>query len=212
MAGGRATAGEQAGHVAILAAVYIGNRLFDGVDVEHTQHGAENFHAGNLASRIDVVQEGRPYKSPVFVARNVGGTAVYQHRRPLIGSLLDELLDAELVGLVNHRAHLHRLIQAIPHHAGAGHIGHRLGKCVPCFADGDGQRGGQTALPRTAKGGIGRNAGRHFHVGIGQDDEGVFGAALRLHPLAVLGSLTVNVFGHGGGANEANGPHGRVLE
>jgi hypothetical protein len=53
------------------------------------------------------------------------------------------------------------------------------------FADGDGQRGGQAALPGAAEGGVGDDARRHLHVGVGQHDDGVLGAALGLHALAV---------------------------
>jgi len=53
LAGGCAAAGKQAGHVAPVAAVDQGDRLFDGFHMQQPQHRAEDFCLGWASARLD---------------------------------------------------------------------------------------------------------------------------------------------------------------
>jgi hypothetical protein len=80
---------------------------------------------------------------------------------------------------------VHALLQPVADHARGGRLGQRGHEDLVGVGHGDGQRRGQAALPGVAKGAVGDDAGGQRHVGVGQDDDRVLGAALRLHALAV---------------------------
>jgi hypothetical protein len=67
-------------------------------------------------------------------------------------------------------------------------------------------------LAGAAEGAVGEDAGGHVHVGVGEDDGGVLGAALALGAFAVGGGAGVDGFGDGGAADEGDGAHEGVVE
>ena len=80
------------------------------------------------------------------------------------------------------------------------------------LGDGDDDRRRQAALAGAAERRVGDDLRRHVHVGVGQDDDRVLGAALALHALAVGGRAAVDVARHRRRADERDRAHLRMIE
>ncbi len=94
----------------------------------------------------------------------------------------------------------------------AGSGGNGIAEPVFRFADGDGDADGEAALAGASEGRVGNDLGGGFLVGIGQDHDVIFCAALALHAFAACRAARVHVFCDGRGSDEADGAHQRMIE
>src|SRR5262245_12287330 len=72
----RTAAGEQAGHIAVRAAVDQPNRVVDRAGMHQAQHWAENLGLGNLTARVDIIEDGWSHEKALLVAGDRRAAAI----------------------------------------------------------------------------------------------------------------------------------------
>src|SRR5437868_6683296 len=77
---GGATAGEEAGHVAVGPVVDESDRLFNGLRVHQAENGSKDLRARGLATRVHLIQERRVHEVAVLIALDLLAAAI--HHRP----------------------------------------------------------------------------------------------------------------------------------
>ncbi len=88
-ASGRATAGEETSHIAVIATIHQFDGIVDGLNMHETKHWAENFHLSNFTGGIDFCQYCRPDEVAIFIAKDGWATAVYEETSPFISPFLN---------------------------------------------------------------------------------------------------------------------------
>src|SRR5262245_21379812 len=76
LAGCRTAAVEQAGHIAVRAAVDQPNRVVDRAGMHQAQHWAENLGLGNLTARVDIIEDGWSHEKALLVAGDRRAAAI----------------------------------------------------------------------------------------------------------------------------------------
>ncbi len=212
VAGGVAVAGEDGGPVAVLVLVDHLEGGFEVVDAHDSEDGSEDLLAVDLHVGLYVVEEAGS-EEEAFAPGKGGLTAVYDELSALLGAVLDVGLHffemrfgderAELCALLHAVADL-EFLDALLEFAEEGVGGGA--------ADGDGDGDCHAAFASGAVGGTDKGIGGLVEVGVGHDDHVVFGSAEGLDALAVPSAFLVDVFGDGGGTDEADGLDGGVGE
>ena len=151
-----------------------------------------------------------PTKEPLLGARVAA--AVDDRLGAVAGALADERNNAIAAGCGDDGAHLHGGIEAVADLERCGGGGDGFAEPVLRFADGDRDADGEAALTGAAEGGVGNDLSGGFGIGVGQNDDMVFGAALALHALSARGAARVDVFCNRRRADEADGAHERMVE
>src|SRR5713101_4377265 len=159
--------------------------------LNNAEHRSENFFARDARVRVQVRKNGRRNEETFF--RNV---LTLKGEPPFGFPDLDELLDALVSGLIDHRpdrdARLFRIADAQTRRRGKQSLHH----AAIGFLEQDETRTGRTFLALIAERGINRIDDRFIEIGIGIDDDGVFAAhfANDALELALTGSRDPGAF------------------
>ena len=181
------------------------HRLLQGLDPHHTQHRAKNFFLVNHHAGFDVVEQARAQKITVFMAGHTHAAAIHHQRGTFFHALVHIAQDLFEMRPGHQRTHVHAGrgagadlhfgnldLQARDHGVGCG-VAHRHH-----------QRNRHATFAARTIGCAHQGAHGVADVGIGHQHRVVFGAAQRLHPLAVGATGGVNVFGNRRGAHKTD--------
>ena len=194
-----------------MALVDDGEGFVEVVGFVEAEDGAEDLGAGDVAIEREAFEDGGLEEVAVVEAGDAGVAAVDGDARAFLLGGGDEAADAGLAFGGDDGAHLDG-VEAEAGDTGGGGIAEGVAEGGAGVADEDGHGGGEAALAGAAEGRIGDHLDGGFEVGVGGDDDGIFGAALALDALAVFGGAGVDVAGGGGGADEADGLDAGVIE
>src|SRR5258708_21621089 len=100
------TACEQTGHVAIGGGVHQLDCFIDRLYVLEAEYRPEDLDTGNVAARIDVIQDRRADEVAVLVSGDRRATPIDKYLGSLAHALADQRLDALLALSRDHRSHL----------------------------------------------------------------------------------------------------------
>src|SRR5258708_16467086 len=100
------TACEQTGHVAIGSGVHQLDCFIDRLYVLEAEYRPEDLDSGNVAARIDVIQDRRADEVAVLLSGDRRATPIDKYLGPLAHALADQRLDALLALSHDHRSHL----------------------------------------------------------------------------------------------------------
>src|SRR5687767_11001666 len=105
--------------------------------------------------------------------------------RALSNPLANQGFDPRFRKLADHWPHLHALIQPEACDTGCGHLGDCTGESFLSLTNGKHERCCQTTLSSTSERAVCHDLGGHVHIGVGQDDGGIFCPTLSLDPLPI---------------------------
>ncbi len=110
------------------------------------------------------------------------------------------------------RSHLDAFVEAVAYAQVCGGIGDGVAKSFLRFADGYRDRDCETTLAGAAEGAVADDLGCHLHVGVGENDYVILGAALALSALSVGAGAFVDVLRYWSRTDEADGAHFGMIE
>ena len=119
----RAAAGENAGHVAVLAVVDERDRIVDRVEREQGHHRAKDLGTRDCVLGSHAIEDRRAQEEAALATGDRRIPAVDQERRALVEAGLDQALDAQLALRRDDRAHVHALVEAKADDALFGRLG-----------------------------------------------------------------------------------------
>ena len=212
-AGGAAVVREEAGHVAELAAVHEGDRVFDRIHPDDAEHRPEDLGAGDLSLGRQPVQHRRTHEEAVLEARDPSAPAVHDGAGVFrVHGLTDQPFDPLAACAPDDRSHVHRVVEPGAHHPALGGGADEVPEGLMSAAHRDRQRGGQTPLSGAPEGALGHRPDRGLDIGVLKYHHRVLGPALTLHPLSIVSGLRVHGPGHRRRAHEAHRGDVRMVE
>src|SRR5450432_550364 len=209
---GRSARRKQRRLVAVGAAFEERKSFVHAVGVNKAEDGAEDFGVGEIAGGRNVIEDCRVHKVSGFVLRNLRAATVEQDFRALFFAEADERFHAFPALWPDHGAHLDAVFQAVTNFEFRGGLGDGITKRLLRLADHDRGRDRETALSRAAERAVADNLRGHLHVGVGQDDDVIFGSALALAALALLAGARVDVTRYRGRSNKADRTDLRMVD
>src|SRR3984957_3297125 len=211
-AGGSSARGEQRRLVAVGAALKEGEGVVHVVGVDEAKDGAEDFRVGEVAGFGNVVEDGGLDEVAGFVARDFGVASVEQNFCALLFAEADERFDALFALRRDYGAHLDAIFETVADFEFGSGVGDGVAKSFLRFADGDCHRDGEAALARASESAVADDLRGHGHVGVGEDDDVVFRAALALAAFALFAAAGVDVACDRSRADEADGADFGVVD
>src|SRR4029077_13188587 len=123
----------------------------------------------------------------------------------------DQRFDALLAFFADDRSHLNAGFETVADANRRSRVGDGVAECFLGFANGDGDRYCKATLAGAAKRAVADDLGGEFHIGVGQNDDVIFCAALALHAFAAGCGARVDMPGNGGGTYKTDGTNLRMV-
>src|SRR5260370_6649050 len=164
------TACEQTGHVAVGGGVYQVDCFIDRLYVLEAEYRPEDLDTGNVAARIDVIQDRRADEVAMLVAGDRLATPIDKYLGSLAHALADQRLDALLALSRDHRPHLDFRVQPEANLAPRRHVADPFPERSAGLANRDRDRCRQAALSRAPERRYGIDGEGYIHFGVRQDN------------------------------------------
>src|SRR6266404_4849050 len=210
-ASGGTAGGEKRGLVTVRAAAQKFHGFVNRIGMNQTEHGTEDFRVGKLAGGTPAIENGWREEIAGFVAENSCVAAIENGFCAFADAVGNKRLDALLALFGDDRTHLDAGVQAIADANRSSSVCDGITESFLRLANRDGDRNGEASLARASERAVADDLRRQLHVGIGENNHVILGAALALHALAAGRGARVNMLGDWGGTNEADRAHLRMV-
>src|SRR5258708_5282532 len=208
---GGTASGEVGRLVPVGAAAEKHHGFVDGIRMNQTEHGTEDFRIGELAVGGQTVQNRGSDEISGFVFRDFSVASIEDGLCPFADTRGNQGFNALFTFLGDHWTHLNTGVEAVANANGRGGVGNGIAEGFLGFADGDSNGNGKAALAGATKRAVADDLRGEFHVRVGQYDDMIFCATLTLHAFAAGSGSCVNMPGNGRRADKADGTDLRMV-